>query len=158
MVAHQLVARPTEDLDLFTNIGGWRAQTPAMLTIGPVLAADDTVASKAYALFGRAEVRDYIDVHAAIASGRYTRAELIDRAAARDPGFSTTRFAEALTAIARHTDQDFAVYGLTDEQIGAITLVSADLVGGGRRGLEPPCPYGHTDLDRAGHVRLRIAG
>lgn len=61
-----------------------------------------------------------------LASGRYTRAELIDLASARDPGFSETRFAEALTAIARHSDQDFAAYGLTSEQITAIRHATAD--------------------------------
>lgn len=178
MVAHQLVARPTEDLDLFTNIGDttafdqavvaiteaceqagytvtvradqpqykqllvagptsstvvridlgydWRAQPPTMLSIGPVLAADDAVASKVCALFGRGEVRDYIDVHAALTSSRYTRAELIELASARDPGFSETRFAEALAAIVRHSDEDFAAYGLTAEQIAALRDAAAD--------------------------------
>ena len=52
----------------------WRAHDPVQLAIGPVLHADDAVANKVCALFGRALPRDFLDVHAAITSGRYTRA------------------------------------------------------------------------------------
>jgi hypothetical protein len=44
------------------------------LAVGPVRHADDAVANKVCALFGRAEVRDYVDVDAILASGRYTSA------------------------------------------------------------------------------------
>jgi hypothetical protein len=37
-----------------------------------VLYADDAVANKVCATFGRAEVRDYVDVAAILASGRYS--------------------------------------------------------------------------------------
>jgi hypothetical protein len=47
----------------------WRKHSPVQLAIGPVLDADDAVANKVCALFGRAEVRDYIDVDAVLASG-----------------------------------------------------------------------------------------
>jgi hypothetical protein len=36
-----------------------------------VLHADDAVANKVCALFGRAEIRNYVDVTAILASGRY---------------------------------------------------------------------------------------
>jgi len=52
----------------------WRAHDPVQLAIGPVLHADDAVANKVCALFGRALPRDFLDVDAAIMSGRYTRA------------------------------------------------------------------------------------
>jgi Nucleotidyl transferase AbiEii toxin, Type IV TA system len=55
----------------------WRKNSPVQLAIGPVLDADDAVANKVCALFGRAEVRDYIDVDAILASGRYTKDELL---------------------------------------------------------------------------------
>jgi Nucleotidyl transferase AbiEii toxin, Type IV TA system len=38
----------------------WRAFPPVNLAIGPVLHPDDAVANKLCALFGRAEVRDYV--------------------------------------------------------------------------------------------------
>jgi hypothetical protein len=50
----------------------WRKNEPIRLAIGPVLHADDAVANKVCALFGRAEVRDYVDVAAILASGRGT--------------------------------------------------------------------------------------
>jgi predicted nucleotidyltransferase component of viral defense system len=39
----------------------WRAHDPAQLAIGPVLHADDAVANKVCALFGRALPRDFLD-------------------------------------------------------------------------------------------------
>jgi hypothetical protein len=41
----------------------WRAFPPVQLAIGPVLHPVDAAANKLCALFGRAAVRDYIDVH-----------------------------------------------------------------------------------------------
>ena len=55
----------------------WRAHDPVQLAIGPVLHADDAVANKVCALFGRALPRDFLDVDAAISSGRYTREQLL---------------------------------------------------------------------------------
>jgi hypothetical protein len=40
----------------------WRAHDPIQLDIGPVLHADDAVANKMCALFGRAMPRDFLDV------------------------------------------------------------------------------------------------
>jgi hypothetical protein len=45
------------------------------------------VANKVCALFGRAEVRDYVDVDAILASGRYTKDDLLALAGAHDAGF-----------------------------------------------------------------------
>jgi Nucleotidyl transferase AbiEii toxin, Type IV TA system len=39
-----------------------RKNEPIRFAIGPVLHADDAVANKVCALFGRAEIRDYVDV------------------------------------------------------------------------------------------------
>jgi hypothetical protein len=50
----------------------WRKNEPILMAIGPVLHMDDAVANKVCVLFGRAEVRDYVDVDAILASGRYT--------------------------------------------------------------------------------------
>jgi sensor domain CHASE-containing protein len=77
----------------------WRANEPVHLAVGPVLHADDAVANKLCALFGRAEVRDFVDVDAILTSGRYTEDELVLLAVDHDPGFERSRFAEALAAI-----------------------------------------------------------
>jgi len=63
----------------------WRKNEPIRLAVGPGLHADDAVANKVCALFGRAEVRDYVDVDAILASGRYTENELLDLAYDHDP-------------------------------------------------------------------------
>jgi hypothetical protein len=59
----------------------WRAHDPVQLAVGPVLHADDAVANKVCALFGRALPRDFLDVDAAVMSGRYTREQLLELAA-----------------------------------------------------------------------------
>ncbi|WP_239334460.1 nucleotidyl transferase AbiEii/AbiGii toxin family protein [Frankia sp. CiP3] len=88
----------------------WRAHDPVLLDIGPVLHADDAIANKMCALFGRAMQRDFLDVDAAIMSGRYTRRESLDLAAATDPGFDPLVFADALGALTQITDTAFAEY------------------------------------------------
>jgi predicted nucleotidyltransferase component of viral defense system len=55
----------------------WRKNKPVLVAVGPVLHADDAVANKVCALFGRAEVRDYVDVAAILASGRYSEQDLV---------------------------------------------------------------------------------
>jgi hypothetical protein len=71
------------------------------LAVGPVLHADDAVANKVCALFGRAEVRDYVDVASILASGRYSEEDLACLAEEHDPGFDPAWFAEALNAVDR---------------------------------------------------------
>jgi hypothetical protein len=71
-------------------------------------------------LFGRAEVRDYIDVDAVLASGRYTRDELLALAASHDIDFDRLWFAEALAAVDRLPDRLFQPYGVTPELASAL--------------------------------------
>jgi hypothetical protein len=98
----------------------WRRNKPISWAVGPVLHADDAVANKVCALFGRAEVRDYVDVDAILASGRYTEDELLALAADHDPGFDRSWFAEALVAIDRLPDRLFQPYGLSPEETAAL--------------------------------------
>jgi hypothetical protein len=88
----------------------WRAHEPVQLDVGPVLHADDAVANKVCALFGRALPRDFLDVDAAITSGRYTRERLLELAAEADRGFDRLLFADALGALTQITDIAFAEY------------------------------------------------
>jgi hypothetical protein len=88
----------------------WRAHEPVQLDVGPVLHADDAVANKVCALFGRALPRDFLDVDAAILSGRYTREQLLELAAEADRGFDRLLFADALGALTQITDTAFAEY------------------------------------------------
>jgi hypothetical protein len=98
----------------------WRMNKPVRLAIGPVLHADDAVANKVCALFGRAEIRDYVDVDAILASGRYTDDDLVRLAAEHDPGFDLAWFAEALEAVDRIPDTGFAEYDLDPASAAAL--------------------------------------
>jgi len=82
------------------------------------------VANRVCALFGRAEVRDYVDVGAILTSGQYTEDELLDLASDHDPGFDQPRFAEALAAIDRLPDSLFQPYGMSLRS-GRFKLISA---------------------------------
>lgn len=95
----------------------WRAHPPVAADIGPVLHPDDAVANKMCALFGRAEARDFLDVDAAISSGRYTRERLLELASEADPGFDAIMFADAIGSLEQRTDTDFDEYRVTDEHI-----------------------------------------
>jgi hypothetical protein len=88
----------------------WRAHDPVQLAVGPVLHSDDAVANKVCALFGRALPRDFLDVDAAVMSGRYTRVQLLRLAAEADHGFDRLLFADALGALTQITDAAFAEY------------------------------------------------
>ena len=98
----------------------WRAHAPVTLDIGPVLHPDDAVGNKMGALYGRALPRDFLDVDAAITSGRYTRARLLHLASAADAGFDQAMFADVLDALRQITDAAFAVYDLTPTEIGEL--------------------------------------
>jgi Nucleotidyl transferase AbiEii toxin, Type IV TA system len=95
----------------------WRAHDPVQLDIGPVLHADDAIANKVCALFGRALPRDFLDVDAAVMSGRYTREQLLELAAEADHGFGPLLFADALGALTQITDAAFAEYGTDPSMI-----------------------------------------
>jgi Nucleotidyl transferase AbiEii toxin, Type IV TA system len=114
----------------------WRAYPPVKLAIGPVLHPDDAVANKVCALFGRAEVRDYVDVNGALCSGRYTGEDLLRLAADHDPGFDRDIFADALRAVRRFPHSAYQPYALSESEIGLLRarlLDWADEISG-RRG------------------------
>jgi Nucleotidyl transferase AbiEii toxin, Type IV TA system len=98
----------------------WRKNKPNYLAVGPVLHADDAVANKVCALFGRAEVRDYVDVDAILTSRRYSEEGLLRLAADHDRGFDRPMFAEALAAIDRLPDSLFQPYGMTPEDVSRL--------------------------------------
>lgn len=85
--ARLTVTAPDGTEDKVELSADWRAHEPVQLDIGPVLHADDAVANKVCALFGRALPRDFLDVDAAVTSGRYTHEQLLELAADADLGF-----------------------------------------------------------------------
>lgn len=80
--------RCNDDLGVF-----WQARSPVLLEIGPVLHPDDAVAGKMDALFNRWAPRDFLDIDAILASGRYTTQQLPAVAGEHNPGFSPAMFA-----------------------------------------------------------------
>jgi hypothetical protein len=98
----------------------WRAYPPVQLAIGPVLHPADAVANKICAIFGRAEVRDYVDVCGVLEDGRYSGDELLRMAADHDPGFDPMIFADALRAVRRLSESAFEPYKLSAEQIDTL--------------------------------------
>jgi Nucleotidyl transferase AbiEii toxin, Type IV TA system len=146
--AHGFLDRPSADVDIFTTSraegdfpvavdavlaalrsDGLTPETeiqPLRLSIGPVLHPDDAVANKICALFGRAEVRDYVDVDAVMSSGRYDEEELLSLAEMHDPGFDRQWFAEALALVDRLPDARFQLYGLTPAEVIGLKKRLAD--------------------------------
>ncbi|MFG2042550.1 nucleotidyl transferase AbiEii/AbiGii toxin family protein [Dactylosporangium sp. NPDC048998] len=107
----------TTHLDLGTD---WRARDPVALVIGPVLHPDDAVANKVSALYGRAEFRDFIDVHGALTDGRYSGDDLLRLGAEHEQGFDPAMFVSALRSVDRFGELAYRVYNLTNEQGAAI--------------------------------------
>lgn len=98
----------------------WRAQPPVEMDIGPVLHLDDVMAGKVDALYNRAAARDFLDIDAAITTGRYTLNKLCELAHHADNGFDRAWFAAMVRHIQRLVDEDFAEYGLTPSEIMAL--------------------------------------
>jgi hypothetical protein len=98
-------------------VANWRAQPPVQMDIGPVLHPDDVMAGKMDALYNRAAARDFLDVDAAITSGRYTLDQLCDLAHEADAGFDRQLFAAMLD---RLDDEDFTEYGVGPEHVAAL--------------------------------------
>lgn len=88
----------------------WRAHPPVILDVGPVLHADDAVANKMAALYGRALARDFLDINAVLASERYSSNRLLELAEAADSGFDRAMFSRALGALDQISDDAFAPY------------------------------------------------
>lgn len=74
--------RASYELDLAVD---YRARPAvAIADIGPVLDVVDAVGSKMAALYGRGEVRDYVDVRETVIGGRFTRDEVLALADERE--------------------------------------------------------------------------
>jgi hypothetical protein len=98
----------------------WRARPPVTMDLGPVLHVDDVVAGKMSALFTRAEPRDFLDVDAALATGRYTRERLLELAEQADAGFDRRILADLFAVLRRYPDRRFTVYDADPAQISAM--------------------------------------
>ncbi|MDI3298799.1 MAG: nucleotidyl transferase AbiEii/AbiGii toxin family protein, partial [Bacillota bacterium] len=66
----------------------------------PVRSLPDLAADKTLALFGRAALRDFVDVYM-LTRTRYDFERLMDLAARKDPGFDRSLFAKALAQVTK---------------------------------------------------------
>jgi hypothetical protein len=94
------------------------------MTVGPVMHLDDLVGSKACALATRAQIRDYIDVAAALE--RYPRTEVIALARAKDPSLSDEDFSAAARRLDQVPDEPFVHYGLSADDIEVLRTTFAN--------------------------------
>jgi hypothetical protein len=78
------------------------------------------MAGKMDALYNRAAARDFLDIDAAITSGRYTLEHLCDLAHQADAGFDRQLFAAMLGRIDRFDDEDFTEYNVSPENVTAL--------------------------------------
>ena len=95
-----------------------RRRAPVVMDVGPVMHLDDLVASKVAALVNRREVRDYIDVAAALE--RYSLERVLELARVLEPGLDDEEVADAGRYLDRLDDTRFAVYGLSPGQVKAL--------------------------------------
>lgn len=105
------------DVDLGVD---WRAEPAAVLSVGPVLSEADAVGNKVSALYSRAAARDYLDVDAIRASGRFSDADLVTAAGERDAGFEVAMFATQLEQVRHLSLSRVARYGMGAEQLLAM--------------------------------------
>jgi hypothetical protein len=75
-----------------------------MTLLGPTLAPLELAGRKLLALFGRAEARDFADVH--VLAERFGEDALLIEARAADPGFDEQVLAQMMTTLDRFTDDE----------------------------------------------------
>jgi hypothetical protein len=95
-----------------------RHRAPVVMDLGPVMHLDDLVATKVAALVSRREVRDYIDVAAAL--DRYPLPRILELAAAADPALDPDDLADAGRYLDRLDDARFALYGMNAPEIAEL--------------------------------------
>lgn len=100
------------EVDLAVN---WRADPPVRMSLGPVLSERDAVAGKLSAVYSRGEVRDFLDLDAIRASGRYRDDELLALGREHDTGLVPAMFAAQLARIARINPAAAGQYGVSAE-------------------------------------------
>jgi hypothetical protein len=101
-----------------------RHRSPVVMDLGPVMHVQDLVASKTVALITRREVRDYIDIAAAL--DVYRLDELLTLAHSYDPALDPEDIRAAGHYLDRLPDRRFARYGLTPDEVRIVHQRLAD--------------------------------
>ncbi|MEW2380438.1 nucleotidyl transferase AbiEii/AbiGii toxin family protein [Micromonospora sp. NPDC047812] len=95
-----------------------RHRSPVVMDLGPVMDVRDLMANKTAALVNRREVRDYIDVAAALE--HHDVAELLELARQLDPALDEDDVRAAGRYLDRLPDRRFARYGLDPAAIAQV--------------------------------------
>src|ERR1039458_9122130 len=104
---------------------GSRGGELVRLPLGPVLHLDELLGQKVSALATRSEVRDYLDVAAALR--RYDRQRLLDLARRADPDLVDDEFADAMQRLDQLDDDVFRLqYGLSPARIRQVRKAFSD--------------------------------
>ncbi|MEO6604014.1 MAG: nucleotidyl transferase AbiEii/AbiGii toxin family protein [Aeromicrobium sp.] len=113
------VAAPDEPDDVYADLAvdSPPSRAPIVTIAGPALAPYELAVRKTLALFGRAEARDFTDVHAL--HQRFDRGEILKDVAQADQGFDLEIFAQMLRSHSRLRDDDFPDSELTVSELRA---------------------------------------
>ena len=95
-----------------------RSRDPVTMSFGPVLHIEDSVGRKVVALAERCEVRDYVDVAAALV--RYTPQQLIGFARRTEPGLTDRELADAGRRLDELRDGEFTRYGVRPADVAGL--------------------------------------
>lgn len=98
--------------------------SPTITIVGPSLPPYELAVRKTLALFGRAEPRDFTDVHSL--HGRFDRDELLQAAAQADAGYDRHVFVQMIRSHRRLDDEDFPVTAVTVAELRAYFDAWAD--------------------------------
>jgi hypothetical protein len=98
----------------------FRVNDPVRSPVGPVLHPDDVVANKMRALYERGHASDFIDIDAALRSGRYDAATLLRLAERSDITFDGRVLADALAKAQSLAAEEFAQYGLSRDELDGL--------------------------------------
>lgn len=102
-----VVGEDEDELIVEFAIDAPAGQPPVMTIVGPTFAAEELAGRKLLALFGRAEARDFTDVH--VLALRFGRETLLEQAAAVDSGLDRNVLAEMMRSLARFTDDELPI-------------------------------------------------
>ncbi|GGT43483.1 hypothetical protein GCM10010271_54380 [Streptomyces kurssanovii] len=119
--ARLLVADPRSGEDCEVDVLKENLWAPPYTTeYGPVLALDDVIGTKVRALADRGAVRGLVDVHAAAAAHRTTTdLERLGERHGRDE-FRLQDLRDRLAGADWYDDEEFAAYGLTEDEIARL--------------------------------------
>ncbi len=102
-----------------------RRRRPVRMAVGPVLHVDDVLGAKMCALVDHTELRDFVDIGAALGAG-HSRRRLLRRAREHQPRLRDEDVAAAIRRLDVTPDSQFTRYGLTGSDIAALRRCFAD--------------------------------